>query len=522
MSAGLLRTYLAAVLVGALALGGCVGRELRAVSDDTRRDAGTGTVHPVVSAPDDATLIVTGTAADLATATSRALYDEAPVVVLAAAGEPGAQARAGSVAVRLGVPLLLTPSAGSPSADRSAAAVADELTRLGARFLLTFENLSTQWAQDLSGDRDVLAAPADPAELAALTRTEFGEVRTAEPLSAVTVLATGHEREVAAVATSRAAGARVLEVPGGDPRAHGEVIAALAGQPPAAVVALGDSFGTPAQLRRRLEVAATGVQLPGGGQLVVPGRLMVALYGHPGTPSLGVLGEQRLPAAIARARQVAGEYEELTELPVVPAFEIITSVASSAAGPDGDYSAEAEAEDLRPWIDAAGEAGLYVMLDLQPGRTDFLTQAKAYTELLAEPHVGLALDPEWRLKPGQQHLAQVGSVSAAEVNSVISWLAELTAKRALPQKLLILHQFRLSMVGDRDRVDTHRDEVAVLVHADGNGTPDLKLETWRALTGPLPPGMWLGWKNFYDEDSPTFSPEQTLAVEPTPLFISYQ
>ena len=40
---------------------------------------------------------------------------------------------------------------------------------------------------------------------------------------------------------------------------------------------------------------------------------------------------------------------------------------------------------------------MYVVLDLQPGRTDFLTQAKRYEPLLALPHVGLALDPEWRL-----------------------------------------------------------------------------------------------------------------------------
>ena len=70
-------------------------------------------------------------------------------------------------------------------------------------------------------------------------------------------------------------------------------------------------------------------------------------------------------------------------------------------------------------MDAAREAGVYVMLDLQPGRTDFLTQAKRYEELLAQPHVGLALDPEWRLGPQQLHLEQIGSVGIDEVNSVV-------------------------------------------------------------------------------------------------------
>ena len=41
---------------------------------------------------------------------------------------------------------------------------------------------------------------------------------------------------------------------------------------------------------------------------------------------------------------------------------------------------------------------MYVVLDLQPGRSNFLDQAKLYEPLLRLPHVGLALDPEWRLR----------------------------------------------------------------------------------------------------------------------------
>ena len=81
------------------------------------------------------------------------------------------------------------------------------------------------------------------------------------------------------------------------------------------------------------------------------------------------------------------------EGPVIPAFEIIATVASSEPGEDGNYSAEADVEQSRPWVEAAGEAGLYVLLDLQPGRTDFLTQGERYRPLLELPNVGLALDP---------------------------------------------------------------------------------------------------------------------------------
>jgi hypothetical protein len=327
---------------------------------------------------------------------------------------------------------------------------------------------------------------------------------------------------LAATATSRAAGARLLVVDDPDPRTDPQVIEALAADPPEQVVALGGGFGPPDRLRQRLGVAATGEALPGGGQVVYPGRQMVALYGHPDSPVLGVLGEQAVDDAVTRARELAADYQPLVDVPVVPTFEIITTVASAGAGPDGNYSAEAPVGLIRPWVDAARDAGVYVVLDLQPGRTDFLTQARRYEELLVEPHVGLALDPEWRLESDERHLAQIGSVTAAEVNTVIAWLADLTGRHRLPQKLLLLHQFRRRMIADRAQVDTDRDELAVLIHVDGFGTPRDKFETWGDLRTDPPAGVWWGWKNFIDEDSPTFTPAETMAIEPRPLYVSYQ
>jgi hypothetical protein len=164
-----------------------------------------------------------------------------------------------------------------------------------------------------------------------------------------------------------------------------------------------------------------------------------------------------------------------------------------------------------------------VVLDLQPGRTDFLTQAEQYRSLLELPHVGLALDPEWRLAPGQMHLTQIGSVSIDEVNRVVTWLADLTRTKRLPQKLLVLHQFQVRMIPERERLDTSRDELAVVVHADGQGSQGSKQETWRVLHQTGPDSVYWGWKNFYDEDKPMLTPEQTIAqVVPRPQLVSYQ
>ena len=151
------------------------------------------------------------------------------------------------------------------------------------------------------------------------------------------------------------------------------------------------------------------------------------------------------------------------------------------------------------------------------------TQAERYRSLLELPHVGLALDPEWRLGPDEVHLQQVGSVGIDEVNGVVTWLADLTRENALPQKLLVLHQFRLAMVEGRERLDTSRDELAVMVHADGQGAQPDKQATWQALRQNAPAPLWWGWKNFYDEDLPMLTPEQTIAqVSPQPQLISYQ
>jgi hypothetical protein len=287
-------------------------------------------------------------------------------------------------------------------------------------------------------------------------------------------------------------------------------------------VAVGARFGPAARLASRVAVAQTGRQLPGGGQVVFPGRRLVALYGHPGTPGLGVLGQQDLAASITRARQIAAAYQPLSRVPVVPAFEIIASVAEAAPGPDGTYSYETPVSELLPWVRQATAHGLYVVLDLQPGRASLLAQAKHYQALLALPDVGLALDAEWKLQPGQRPLQQIGHVDIGEVNSVVSWLAALTARHDLPQKLLVLHQFQLAMLSGERNLDTSHDDLAIVIHMDGQGAPAVKQDTWDAVTAAAPPRVSFGWKNFLVKDHPMLTPGQTMTKSPAPVMISYQ
>ncbi len=274
----------------------------------------------------------------------------------------------------------------------------------------------------------------------------------------------------------------------------------------------------------QLEVIRRDQEIPGGGLLMFDSgidRRLVALYGHPATSALGVLGEQGPEAGIERLRSIAEGYGADGSV-ILPTFEIIATVASAGAGSDGNYSAMTARDTIRPWIEAAAANDMYVVLDLQSGRSDFLTQAKVYEEFLRLPHVGLALDPEWRLKPHEVHLEQIGTVDAAEINQVVEWLSGLVREHALPQKLLIVHQFRYSMITNRGAIETP-PELAVLIHMDGQGSLQAKYSTWNALTtmDDADQFHW-GWKNFYDEDFPMATPEQVLELTPNSVFVSFQ
>jgi hypothetical protein len=536
----------ASAAVAAACSGGSDTPEPSGVRDDTPTEETRARLRSL----DAPVVVVTGDdVAELALATSTALFEAAPVAALAPAGDVDAVAEAGRQARERGIPVLLAPTAtvdrsdgargdAGRGADRSdaaaevsasaqpaalrhpsrssvdAGAIAAELDRLGTATVVTFG--FSEPPDGLPGDVTAVAGPDADAELARHAPPE-------SPDGVVALVDRDDPLVGAASVTVEAARIPVVPVTDGDPRLDERSREVLADLEPDQVVTVGGPgrFGSPDRVAGLVATAVAGTELPGGGQVMFPGRQLVALYGHPGTAALGVMGEQPADAAVGRAASMAAPYEALGDVPVVPTFEVIATIASSAPGADGDYSSESELDHLRPWVDAAADAGMYVILDLQPGHTDFLTQAKLYEELLRQPHVGLALDPEWRLAPGQRHLQTIGSVDADEVNATIDWLADLVRAHALPQKLLVVHQFRLDMIEGRERVATP-PEVAVLFQMDGDGTPGQKMETWGAITADPPPGTWFGWKNFIDEDEPMFSPAETVAVDPTPLYISYQ
>ncbi|MEZ5342056.1 MAG: hypothetical protein R2706_11590 [Acidimicrobiales bacterium] len=260
----------------------------------------------------------------------------------------------------------------------------------------------------------------------------------------------------------------------------------------------------------------------GGGAELFPDRRFVASYGSPDSPSLGVLGEAASPVEALETLQPLVDSYAVDGVLTLPAFEIIVTVATAEPGSDGDYSSELFLDDVRPWVDFAQEQGVYVILDLQSGRSGFLRQAEIYRELLERPNVGLALDPEWRLYGDQLHLNQIGSVDGAEVEEVSQWLAELVRQNNLPQKLFIVHQFQRAMLTNPELISTPA-ELATVIHIDGQGDRALKLNTYNVLTATeATDHLWFGWKNFFDEDNPLSTPAEVLELDPAPVVITYQ
>ena len=262
-------------------------------------------------------------------------------------------------------------------------------------------------------------------------------------------------------------------------------------------------------------------RLPGGGKTVFgKKRFLTAYYGTAATGVLGVLGETDPDTAFRRIVRAGKPFAQRDER-LLPVYELIVTVADGAdyPGTDGDHAHDVLHSRVQAYIDAAHRNGALLLLDLQPGRTDFLTAAKRWEWALEDPWVGLALDPEWRVGPGEFPGQQLGSVSAREINRTAGWLSRLTRDNDLPEKLFVIHQFTDGMVPDIRKV-RRRDGLAMVQHVDGFGSPADKLATYANVA--VPRKFTMGFKLFYDEDAPRMRPQQVRRSLPDVRFVSFQ
>ena len=289
----------------------------------------------------------------------------------------------------------------------------------------------------------------------------------------------------------------------------GVVAGAGAGDDPAT----GTTTAAPDAARRKLP------ELPGGGRRLFPDRRVVAFYGSPRDPQLGALGVGSLRSAMAKLRKQARGYDRRTR-PVLPALELISTLATAAPGPTGLYRDHMPAATIDRHLRVARANKALLLLDIQPGRGNFYDELRRLTRWLREPDVGLALDPEWHVGPGQLPGKVIGSMTAQELNQVSAWLAMLVKVRHLQQKLLVVHQFTDDMVRDKQLV-VKRPGIALAFNVDGFGTQSAKRSKYRDFTSETV-RFHNGLKLFYEEDTNIMQPRQVMALLPRPDLVVYE
>ena len=262
-------------------------------------------------------------------------------------------------------------------------------------------------------------------------------------------------------------------------------------------------------------------ELPRGGRSIFPEFRVVGFAGAPQAEELGELGIGSPDSAAKRLERQAQPYARARgRPPVLPAFELIAVIADGTPGDDGKYRTRQKPEVIRRYLAAARRAKAILVLDVQPGRADFLDEVRELDEFLAEPDVSLALDPEWHMAEGQVPGQTIGSVTADQVNEVSKHVSEIVGRRRLPEKLLLVHQFTSDMIEDRGRLRSYPG-AALTLNVDGFGTPQLKRKKYHELVRRGDPG-YHGFKLFYREDTNLMSPEQVLRLRPQPSFVVYE
>ena len=254
---------------------------------------------------------------------------------------------------------------------------------------------------------------------------------------------------------------------------------------------------------------------------MLPTFRLVGFSGEPNAAALGRLTGD-LSTASAELQLQAAAYAG--QRPVLPVFELIATVVQTDPGADGFYRARASDETVMRYLQAARKARGILLLNIQPGLADFLPEVAAYERWLSEPDVGVALDPEWAIDPGEVPGEVYGSTTGAELDTVARYLAGLVREGDLPQKAMVYHQVAPSVVVDEQALGAY-PEVALVKSVDGIGTPAMKIETWTRLMAGKPPHVWPGFKLFYDEDTrtgPLMTPPEVLALTPTPDYVLYE
>jgi hypothetical protein len=279
--------------------------------------------------------------------------------------------------------------------------------------------------------------------------------------------------------------------------------------------------GIPAFVPAPAPVVAGAPVAQGAPGAILPANRVLAYYGHPHDENMGIVGEYPKEEVLRLLRERAADYEAVDPTrPVIPAFELIATVAQRTPGADGSYILDTDLETLSEYADFAEANGALVFLDLQIGRGTVAAEIEKVRPLLERPHVHLALDPEFAVDEGETPGEYIGSLDAESIAYAQRTLAQMTADLGLPPKMLIVHQFREDMISNKPSLQPV-EGVQLVIDADGYGAPELKIDVYNILVRDEPVGF-AGVKLFYKQDVPLMTPAEILGLTPAPDVVIYQ
>nr|AGS52639.1 FIG01187702: hypothetical protein [uncultured bacterium contig00043] len=249
---------------------------------------------------------------------------------------------------------------------------------------------------------------------------------------------------------------------------------------------------------------------------------ILAFYGHPHSPNMGILGRYNLTELDAKMSEVAAEYEAVSGgRKIMKAFYLIYGTV----WPEGEIGFLNHNSVMR-YINYGLENDMLVILDHQIGRFDPIDSLKKMLPYLRYPNVHLALDPEWRTaKP----MVDFGFVTGDEINKAQQIMENYLIENDIPgERMLLFHQFNYMMIKNRGVIKSDFSRVRLIHCMDGIGDPEMKRSSYEynAQADNIPVK---GFKLFYNFkipgagfDNPIMTPKEVYELEPRPYVIMYQ
>jgi hypothetical protein len=211
--------------------------------------------------------------------------------------------------------------------------------------------------------------------------------------------------------------------------------------------------------------------------------------------------------------------------PVIPALDYIVVTAQGSAGKDGKYRLRMPDDQIDKAISLAAKVNGIVFLDFQVGLSDVQTEVPLYESYLKLSNVELSLDPEFDMDGTAHPGAEIGTMSASDINWTANYLANLVTRNNLSPKILVIHRFTEDMVTDYKAI-TPLPQVQIVMDMDGWGSQAKKINTYKQVIASEPV-QFTGFKLFYKNDllAPStgmLTPAQILQLSPQPSYIQYQ